>query len=306
MIIETEPTAGGLIASEASVSNSAIYTKYAPPTKASTTTIEMDKMSADVENKTLLCPDEPPPFQIVHDRGRSAYFLTCDHGGKLLPRALSTLGLGPIDLDRHIAWDIGAAALARKLSDALDGWLIVQTYSRLAIDCNRPLHSPTSIAPISEATPIPGNQHVSAADADTRRCAIFQPYHDRIVAELDARKIRGRPTILVTVHTFTPEFHGERRPWHVGVLYHRDARLARILLDLFRDERALVVGDNQPYSVNDESDYAIPIYGERRSIPHVELEVRQDLLVDESGQGEWAQRLARALLQAEPLIKQSQ
>lgn len=263
------------------------------------------KLTPNVENQTLLGPDEPPPFQIVHEQGRSAYFLTCDHGGKLLPRALGTLGLRPTDLDRHIAWDIGAAALARKLSDALDAWLIIQTYSRLAIDCNRPLHSPTSIAPISEATLIPGNQHVSAAEADARRRAIFQPYHDRIVAELDVRKIRQRSTILVTVHSFTPEFHGERRPWHVGVLYHRDARLARILLDLFRDESALVVGDNQPYSVSDESDYAIPIYGERRSIPHVELEIRQDLLADESGQTEWAQRLVRSLVQAEQLLSRS-
>jgi predicted N-formylglutamate amidohydrolase len=254
----------------------------------------------------LLGPDEPAPFRIAHEQGRSAYFLTCDHGGKLLPRALGNLGLDPIDLERHIAWDIGAAALARKLADALDAWLIVQTYSRLAIDCNRPLHSPTSIAPISEATPIPGNRHVSAADADTRRRAIFQPYHDRIVAELDTRKRSGRPTILVAVHSFTPEFHGECRPWHVGVLYHRGVRLPRILLDIFREESALVVGDNQPYSVNDESDYAIPVYGERRSIPHVELEVRQDLLADAAGQAEWAQRLARALLKAEPLIKQSQ
>jgi predicted N-formylglutamate amidohydrolase len=108
------------------------------------------------------------------------------------------------------------------------------------------------------------------------------------------------------MHSFTPEFRGERRPWHVGVLYNRDARLARILLDLFRDENALVVGDNQPYSVSDESDYAIPIYGERRSIPHVELEIRQDLLADESGQTEWAQRLVRSLVQAEQLLNRAQ
>jgi predicted N-formylglutamate amidohydrolase len=224
----------------------------------------------------------------------------CCHG----PRG--TLGLSPIDLDRHIAWDIGAAALAEKLSDALDAWLIIQTYSRLAIDCNRPSHSPSSIAPISEATLVPGNQCVSVADAIARRRAIFQPYHERIATELDARKILGRPTMLVAVHSFTPEFRGEHRPWHVGVLYNRDARLAHILLDLFRDAGALVVGDNQPYSVSDETDYAIPIYGERRSIPHVELEIRQDLLADEAGQTEWAQRLVRALAQAEQLLNRSQ
>ncbi len=262
-------------------------------------------MRFEVATATLLGPDEPSAFQIVREQGRSAYFLTCDHGGNLLPRALGTLGLLPLELERHIAWDIGAAALARRLADALDAFLVIQTYSRLAIDCNRPPHSPSSIAPISESTPIPGNQLVGPADADARRRQIFQPYHDRIGAELDARNVLGRPTILVALHSFTREFKGESRPWHVGVLYNRDARLARILLELFREERGLVVGDNQPYSVNDESDYAIPTYGERRAIPHVELEMRQDLLADESGQTAWAQRLVRALGRAEDLLQSS-
>jgi predicted N-formylglutamate amidohydrolase len=205
-------------------------------------------------------------------------------------------------LERHIAWDIGAAALAKRLADALDAFLIIQTYSRLAIDCNRPPHSPSSIAPISESTPIPGNQHVGPADADARRRQIFQPYHDRVSAELDARNVLGRSTILVALHSFTPEFKGENRPWDIGVLYNRDAQLARILLALFRGESGLVVGDNQPYSVSDETDYTIPIHGERRSIPHVELEIRQDLLADESGQMACAQRLVRALRRAEELL----
>jgi predicted N-formylglutamate amidohydrolase len=252
-------------------------------------------MRLQVQNRNLLAADEPPPFQIVNEKGPSAYFLTCDHGGNLLPRALGTLGLDHADLRRHIAWDLGAAALARRLSNTLDAFLIVQTYSRLAIDCNRPLHSPSSIAPISELTPIPGNQQIASTEINARQREIFQPYHDRIVAELDARKTTARPTILITVHSFTPVFKDESRPWHVGVLYNRDVRLARVLLAEFRAEGGLMVGDNQPYSVSDESDYAIPIYGERRSIPHVELEIRQDLLADESGQEAWAARLARAL-----------
>ena len=259
-------------------------------------------MRFEVRNESLLGADEPPAFEIVREQGRSAYFLTCDHGGNLLPRSLGTLGLSPPELQRHIGWDIGAAALARNLAHALDAFLAIQTYSRLAIDCNRPLNSPSSITPLSESTPIPGNQQVSPADAEARRREIFQPYHDRIAAELDARKASGRPTILVAVHSFTPQFKGESRPWQVGVLYHRDARLARILLELFRRESGLVVGDNQPYAVSDESDYAIPIYGERRSIPHVEIEIRQDLLADEAGQTAWAQRLAVALGRAEDLL----
>jgi predicted N-formylglutamate amidohydrolase len=207
-------------------------------------------------------------------------------------------------LTRHIAWDIGAAALARKLAEALDAFLIAQTYSRLAIDCNRRPLSSTSIALVSESTPIPGNQQVSPANAEARRREIFQPYHDRISAELNDRIALGRPTILVAVHSFTTVFHGESRPWHVDVLYNRDARMARILLELFRSESGIVVGDNQPYAVSDESDYTIPIRGERRSIPHVELEIRQDLLAEESGQAAWADLLARALVKAEGIIMQ--
>ena len=108
--------------------------------------------------------------------------------------------------------------------------------------------------------------------------------------------------MFVAVHSFTPEFKGESRSWHAGVLYHRDARLAHIVLALLRAEEGLVVGDNQPYSVSDESDYAIPIYGERRAIPHVEIEIRQDLLADEAGLNDWTQRLVRVLGRAEDLI----
>jgi predicted N-formylglutamate amidohydrolase len=259
-------------------------------------------MRIGVRKESLLGADEPAAFQIVREQGRSAYFLTCDHGGNLLPRTLGGLGLHPRELERHIAWDIGAAALARRLAEALDAFLIVQTYSRLAIDCNRPPQSPTSIVELSETTLIPGNQRVDSTDADARRRQIFQPYHDRISVELDARTVLGRPTILVAVHSFTPVFKGESRPWHVGVLYNRDARLAHILLALLRRESGLVVGDNQPYSVSDDTDYTIPIHGERRSIPHVELEIRQDLLADESGRTTWAQRLTRTLGRAQDLL----
>jgi len=255
------------------------------------------------DRSRLLGPDEPPAVQTFHALGRSAYVLVCDHAGRRVPRALADLGLPAAELKRHIAWDIGAAALSHKIADALDAVLILQTYSRLAIDCNRPPLSPTSIAPISEATEIPGNRIVSARDAAARRRDIFQPYHDRIVAELNARKAMRRPTILVAIHSFTKDFTGEQsRPWHVGVLYNRDVRLGRVLLTLLRADGGLVVGDNQPYSVDDDSDYTIPIHGERRGLPHVALEIRQDLLADEAGQDAWAHRLADVLRRAEEMF----
>jgi len=251
----------------------------------------------------LLGADEPPAVQIFHPQGRSAYVLVCDHAGNRLPRVLGDLGLSAADLERHIAWDIGAADLSEKIADALDAVVIEQTYSRLAIDCNRPPLSATSTPPISETTEIPGNRIVSARDAAMRRRDIFQPYHDRIAATLDARKSVRRPTILVAMHSFTRDFAGEEsRPWHVGVLYNRDARLGRILLDLLRTESGLVVGDNQPYSVDDDTDYTIPVHGEQRGLAHVALEIRQDLLADESGREQWAQCLVRVLGRAEALL----
>jgi predicted N-formylglutamate amidohydrolase len=243
----------------------------------------------------LLSADEPCPYRVEHPQGRSKFFIVCDHAGALIPRALGSLGLGPEDLARHIAWDIGAAALASRLGDMLDACVVLQTYSRLVIDCNRPIGAPGSIVGLSEATPVPGNQNLSAADAARRELEVFRPYHERIEALLDARLASAQPTCLVSMHSFTPVFLGEQRPWHAAVLYNRDPRLARALLGALRRDADLVVGDNEPYAVSDASDYAIPEYGEKRGLAHVEIEIRQDLIAAAEGQREWAERLGEAL-----------
>jgi predicted N-formylglutamate amidohydrolase len=245
----------------------------------------------------LLDASEPPAFCIAH-AGTSPFFLTCDHAGRAIPRRLGTLGLPTSELERHIAWDIGAAGVTCKLAALLDAFAILQTYSRLVIDCNRPLGSPTSIATISEHTVISGNLQLSKDDADMRAAEIFWPYHKRIEAELDARAARRQPTVLITVHSFTPVFKGDARAMQAGVLYNRDSRLAHRLLHVLRSESGLTIGDNQPYSVSDSSDYAIPVYGEQRGLLHAEIEIRQDLITDETGQQQWAERLANALRQA--------
>jgi predicted N-formylglutamate amidohydrolase len=246
----------------------------------------------------LLDADEPPPFVIERANAASPFFLTCDHAGRRIPRALGDLGVPVSERERHIAWDIGAAGLMARLGECLDAFSIAQTYSRLVVDCNRPLDSPTLIPLRSERTDIPGNADLSPAQRAQRLDEIFHPYHARIVAELDARAAARRPTVLVTVHSFTPRYLDVARPWHVGILYHRDTRLAHALLRVIGDERGWVVGDNQPYAVSDTSDYAIPVYGEQRGLAHVELEVRQDLIADAAGQVAWAGRVARWLLQA--------
>jgi predicted N-formylglutamate amidohydrolase len=183
--------------------------------------------------------------------------------------------------------------VSRQVSEALDATLIRQAYSRLVIDCNRPLDAASSIPTISEATEIPGNLRLNAAERQARIDEIFAPYHASIAAALDARP--GRPTLLIAMHSFTPVYLGENRPWHVGTLYGRDRRLALILYDLLRRERGLVVGDNQPYKASDATDYAIPIHGERRALPHVGIEIRQDLIANAEGQQAWAERFARLL-----------
>jgi predicted N-formylglutamate amidohydrolase len=244
---------------------------------------------------SLLGADDPPPFTVEHAQGSSTYFITCDHAGRALPRQLGSLGVGAEDLTRHIAWDIGIAGVARALADRLDAFLILQNYSRLAIDVNRPPGSSQSIVTLSERTRIPGNDGLSRADVERREREIFHPYHERIQEELDRRVAAGQSTVLLSLHSFTPSFMNRVREWHGGVLYQRDARVGHALLELLRAEEGLIIGDNQPYAVSDETDYTIVIHGERRALPHVELEIRQDLIADAEGQASWAARLARVL-----------
>jgi predicted N-formylglutamate amidohydrolase len=247
---------------------------------------------------SLLKADEPPPVTTYNADGGSPLLLVADHAGRTVPRALGRLGVAPPDFERHIAFDIGIAGVGRMLADALGATLIQQIYSRLVIDCNRPPGAPTSIPEISELTPIPGNVGLSEADREARAGAIFWPYHRRIEAELERRRLAGEPTALIALHSFTPVFKGAARPWHVALLYNRDRRLADRLLTLFGREQDLVVGDNQPYFVSDTTDYTIPAHGERRGLPHALIEIRQDLIADDSGQRKWAGTLARVLPQA--------
>ncbi len=247
----------------------------------------------------LLEPAEPAPFRVLRPRGKAPFVLTADHAGRRMPKRLGRLGLTAADLDRHIAWDIGIAGVTEFLSELLDAPAILQTYSRLVIDCNRTPGQPTSIPLISEATEIPGNQKLSPAEESARRVAIFEPYHAVIGQLLDARAAAEQRTILVAMHSFTPVYLGQRRAVEIGILYNRDPTYPSILLDLLRSAGDLVVGDNEPYSVSDASDYGIPVHGERRGLPHAEIEIRQDLIETIAGQKAWALRMATLLTEAD-------
>ena len=247
---------------------------------------------------SLLAADEPPPVTIYNAGGTSPLLLVADHAGKLMPRALGHLGVAEAERERHIAWDIGIAPLGRMLAGRLDATLIRQNYSRLVIDCNRPLSVAASIPEVSELTAIPGNVGLNEPAKAARAQAIFWPYHASIAAELDRRQQSGRPTALIALHSFTPVFKSVARPMQAALLYHRDPRLARRLLALLREQSGLIVGDNEPYFVSDQTDYTIPAHGERRGILHALIEIRQDLIAEEQGQRDWAVTLARVLPQA--------
>jgi predicted N-formylglutamate amidohydrolase len=250
----------------------------------------------------LLAPDEPPAYMDLITAGDSNFLIVVDHASARIPRALGNLGLPASELRRHIAWDIGSLAVARQVAATLNARLVAQNYSRLVIDCNRDPGVSTSIPHISEHVEIPGNAGLSAQEALRRRREIFDPYHDHLHAVLEQRQAAGRSTIVVAQHSMTDIFKGVRREMHAAVLYNRDHRFARLVRDGLRREPQLLIAENEPYVVSDESDFTIPHHAEDRGLPYVAIEIRQDLLADELGQAEWARRIAGALRTAEDIF----
>ncbi|QXX94435.1 N-formylglutamate amidohydrolase [Serratia marcescens] len=246
----------------------------------------------------LLSADEPSAAAVEIPHGKAPFLLLCDHAGKAIPRSLGDLGLPPEEIERHIGWDIGALSVSRYLSRQLDATLIHQRYSRLVIDCNRAPGIASSIPSLSELTPIPGNIGIDAERALAREREVFLPYHHAIGDHLGQRQRRALPTAVIAVHSFTPVFKGESRPWQVGLLFNRYPKFAHLLAELLREEGDLQVGINEPYAMTDATDYTLPVHAERRGLPYVGIEIRQDLIADERGQQAWAKRFARLLPQA--------
>src|SRR5258707_4570733 len=251
----------------------------------------------------LLGSGDVPPVVEDNAAARSPFLLTCDHYGRAIRAILGDLGLPAAELARHIAWDPGIAGVADALSKHLDAHLIAQRYSRLVIDCNRPPDALSSIPRISEATVIPGNEGLARDAAEARRRVVFDPYHRRIAEVIDRRSRDGIPAVLVSLHSFTPVYAGIARPWHIGTLYHRDTRLPPLLLKLLREEPDLIVGDNEPYAVSDETDYTIPVHGEARWLMHSGIGIRQDLIADQAGQRQLVDCLSRTVAEAETTLQ---
>ena len=261
----------------------------------------MMESDTGVSAVSLLGTDEPPPVELVNAGGRSSAVLVCDHAANRVPRQLGTLGLDVARLTDHIGWDPGAADVARRLSAHLDAPLVLSGYSRLVIDCNRPLHNAESIAEQSDGVPVPGNRGLSSSERASRINALFRPYHDAIDRLLDGRT--RRPSLLLSIHSFTPVLSGRPRPWHIGVSHWRDRRLAALMIGAVADSGEFSVGDNEPYPIDDDVDYTIPVHGEGRGLPSVMIEIRQDGIQTAAGAAAWAARLAESyrLIEAEAL-----
>jgi len=241
---------------------------------------------------SLLAPGEPLAFEVVNAHGRGSAVLVCDHASNRVPRRLGSLGLDPAQLAEHIGWDPGAAEVARRLAAHLDAPLVLSSYSRLVIDCNRQLVRADSIPQQSAGVPVPGNRGLDSKDQALRCKELFEPYHHAISKLLDSRS--HRPSLLLSIHSFTPVLDNKQRPWHIGVSHGRDRRLAALLLSALAHDAEIVVGDNQPYPIDAAVDYTLPVHGEGRGLLNVMIEIRQDGIAAVAGAAAWAERLAEA------------
>lgn len=251
--------------------------------------------------RTLAAPlldlDEAPPYGVINPDGTSDLLLLCEHALPRIPRRLAHLGLKRSERLRHIGWDIGALSLARDLSVRLDAALFHTCYSRLVVDCNRPLDNASLIPETSETTAIPGNRDLDPQERTARLDTFFHPFHDAVSRRLDLRASAARRTFVVGVHSYTPIYKGVARPWHAGILYGQATGFAGRMLRALAQEDGLTIGDNQPYRI-DQDDYTVPVHGDARGLPGLLIEVRHDLIDTAEGVAAWAARLERCLRQS--------
>lgn len=246
-----------------------------------------------MHSDTLLQTSDPRPFDLVNPNGKAPLILFCDHAGRAVPNQLGDLGLSAGFFDKHIAWDIGIGQLGRGLSALLDAPLLLASYSRLVIDCNRHVDDPTSIPQISDQIEIPGNRKLSPDQRRQRVAEIFTPYHQALDHLIDGKLAAGQWPVLLSLHSFTPLMNGFQRPWQIGILWNEDARLPIPLMRRFAAEPGVVVGDNEPYSGRDGHGYSMKYHAEARGLAHALIEVRQDLIADADGVDTWTETLHR-------------
>ena len=252
-------------------------------------------MTDEREHRTASCA----PVIIVNGNGKSPWLFICEHASNFIPERFNGLGLNPEALKAHIAWDPGAVEVARRLSSKLDAPLIEATYSRLLIDCNRPLDATDLIPEISETTVISGNHDLSAMERTARIDLSHRPFHTQIEDVVTERAKHGLPSWIVTIHSFTPIYRSVSRPWQIGIIHDEDDRIAKPLITALAEDKSLNVGINEPYSPADRVYYTLERHARPRNAPCVMIELRNDEIATTQTQKQWAARLATILSQIE-------
>jgi predicted N-formylglutamate amidohydrolase len=237
------------------------------------------------------------PVERVEGHRDSGALVICDHASNAFPPGYGALGLPREALERHIAYDIGAAWMARRLAERLSAPAVLSTFSRLLIDPNRGEDDPTLVMRYSDGAVVPGNAHVDATEVERRRRLFWAPYREAVETEVDAMLAAGAPPAILSMHSFTPLWRGVARPWKIGVLWDSDARLPHALLAALAEEDDLAleeIGDNEPYEGALAGD-TIDAVATSRGLSNVLIEVRQDLIATPEAAEAWADRLARIL-----------
>lgn len=233
--------------------------------------------------------------RITNPDSQGAYVLTCDHASNFIPAEFGGLGLPESELGRHIAWDPGALAVARRMAGTMQATLVETRISRLVLDCNRSLEAPDLVPPLSETTPIPGNERLSQQERQMRIDRCWRPFHDTVATVVEERLARGQETRLVSVHTFNPVYKGAPRQWQIGIVHDEDTRLARPLISALQAVPGLTVGVNEPYSPADRVYFTLERHARSRGLPCAMIEIRNDEVADEAGQRKWAELLSALL-----------
>ena len=254
----------------------------------------------DAGGSEFLGPGEPGPYRILARRPALPALVVCDHASNRIPARLNGLGISEADLDTHFALDVGADAVARYLSERFSLPAVLTEYSRLVVDCNRRLDDPTAFPEFIDGVMVPGNQQLRRRERQARADALYWPYHHAVRDQLTALEAHANAPALIAIHSFTPVFGGERRPWHFGILWDQDPRMAERLLEWFGAVPGVLAGDNQPYSGRHPHDFTVDHHAEAEGLPHASIEIRQDLIDTDAGAEHWGALLGDAL---EPILR---
>ncbi|WP_439616438.1 N-formylglutamate amidohydrolase [Shinella sp.] len=251
----------------------------------------------------ILTGEEGDPVALENSAARGRVILVCEHASRLLPKALGTLGLTEEALASHIAWDPGALAVSRLMANSLDATLVFQRFSRLVYDCNRPPESPAAMPEKSEVFEVPGNAGLDQAARDARTEALYLPFRKGLGRLVENRIAEGRPPVIVTMHSFTPVYFGKPRAVEIGILHDADTRLADAMLAAAGEKSLYDTRRNEPYGPEDGVTHTLKEHGLANGLPNVMIEVRNDLIKDEAGQGVVADYLTGLLLESLPKIQ---